>query len=229
MMSSHAASTLDGASTPRFRKCSDYVAGGAIHGAAAWSAYAVVEFIFSSVVFRVTRPYAIFTAWHWKLTGLLLIGFLTVGPLLGALAGFLIWRLRDGETVRVHPARVLELSACLTLTLAFTINLVAAAHGLPRRRLLAAARRTRVPHSADGGDALSTMDGPARPVDQLLGDFRAAARTGPGVRPDGHVDCRPARRAHRTLDAGVGAGLAGYRRPRDLGRDAAAASRRTAG
>lgn len=130
MMSSHAASTLDGASTPRFRKCSDYVAGGAIHGAAAWSAYAVVEFIFSSVVFRVTRPYAIFTAWHWKLTCLLLIGFLTVGPILGALAGFLIWRLRDGETVRVHPARVLELSACLTLTLAFTINLVAAAHGL---------------------------------------------------------------------------------------------------
>ena len=130
MTRSHAASILDAASTLRFRKCSDYVAEGAIHGAAAWSAYAVVEFIFSSVVFRVTRPYAIFTAWHWKLTGLLLIGFLTIGPLLGALAGFLIWRLRDRETVRVHPARVLELAASLTLTLAFTFNLVAA-HGLP--------------------------------------------------------------------------------------------------
>ena len=126
MISSPAAVTPDGASLPRFRKCSDYVTGGAIHGAAAWSAYAVVEFVFSSVVFRLTRPYSIFTAWHWKLTSLLLIGFLTAGPLLGALAGFLIWRLRGSESVRVHPSRVLELAASLTLTLAFTINLAAA-------------------------------------------------------------------------------------------------------
>jgi arylsulfatase A-like enzyme len=117
---------------PQFRKCSDYVAGGAIHGAAAWSAYAVVEFVCSSVLFRLTRPYSVFTAWHWKLTGLLLSGFLTVGLLLGALAGFLIWRLRDRETFRVHPARVLEQAASLSLALAFTINL-AAANGLPYR------------------------------------------------------------------------------------------------
>ena len=110
---------------PRFRNCSGYVAGGAIYGAAAWSAYAVVEFVFSSVLFRVTRPYSIFTAWHWELTCLLLIGYLAIGPLLGALAGWLIWRLRDRESVRVHPARALELAASLTLTLAFTINLAA--------------------------------------------------------------------------------------------------------
>ena len=61
---------------PRFEKSSDYLVSGAIYGAAAWSAYAVVEFVFSSVLFRVTRPYSGFTAWHWKLTGLLMIGFL---------------------------------------------------------------------------------------------------------------------------------------------------------
>jgi hypothetical protein len=55
-------------------------AGGAFHGAAAWSAYAVVEFVCSSVLFRLTRPYSVFTPWHWKLTALLLVGFLTIGP-----------------------------------------------------------------------------------------------------------------------------------------------------
>jgi hypothetical protein len=43
----------------------------------------------------------------------------------GALAGFLIWRWRDRESFRAHPARVLELAASLSLALAFTINLAA--------------------------------------------------------------------------------------------------------
>jgi arylsulfatase A-like enzyme len=102
------------------------VAGGAVHGIAAWSAYALVEFVFSSVLFRATRPYSIFTVWHWRLTCLLLVGFLTIGFLLGALAGLLIWRLRDWDSVRNYPARALELAASLTLTLAFAINLIAA-------------------------------------------------------------------------------------------------------
>ncbi len=130
MISSHAAGTPESASLSRFRKCSDYVAAGAIYGAAAWSAYAVVEFVFSSVLFRLTRPYSLFTAWHWKLTSLLAIGYLIAGPLRGTLAGLRIWRLRDSASVRVHPARVLELGASLTLALAFTINL-AAVHELP--------------------------------------------------------------------------------------------------
>jgi hypothetical protein len=53
---------------PQFRQCSDYVAGDAFHGAATWSAYAVVEFVCSSVLFRLARPYSVFTPWHWKLT-----------------------------------------------------------------------------------------------------------------------------------------------------------------
>jgi arylsulfatase A-like enzyme len=132
MTTSHPAGTLDGASIPQFQQGSDYVAAGAFHGAAAWSAYAVMEFVFSSVLFRLTRPYSVFTPWHWKLTALLLLGFLTIGPLLGALAGFLIWRWRNRETFRVHPARVLELAASLSLALAFTINLAAASE-LPYR------------------------------------------------------------------------------------------------
>jgi arylsulfatase A-like enzyme len=107
---------------PRIKSCADYVLRGAIHGIAAWSAYAVVEFVFTSVLFRLTRPYSVFTPWHWHLTGLLLLGYLVVGPILGALAGLVVWRFRDAATVRERPDRVLELTASLSLALAFLIN-----------------------------------------------------------------------------------------------------------
>lgn len=61
---------------------------GAFHGAAAWSAYAVVEFAASSVLFRLTRPYAVFTPWHWRLTALLIVGYIVTGGLLGAFASW---------------------------------------------------------------------------------------------------------------------------------------------
>ena len=48
--------------------------------------YAVVEFVFSSLVFGVTRPYATFTSWHWNLTATLMVGFLAIGLLAGAVA-----------------------------------------------------------------------------------------------------------------------------------------------
>jgi arylsulfatase A-like enzyme len=110
----------------KFEQCQDYVFGGAAYGAAAWSAYAVVEFLSSSVLFRLTRPYATFTPWHWKLTGELLLGFLVVGPILGAVAGFLLWLLRNTEGVRVSPRRALEIAASLTLSLAFLVNVLLA-------------------------------------------------------------------------------------------------------
>src|SRR5579862_5278681 len=104
------------------RNCSSYIRAGAIHGLAAWSAYALVEFVFSSVLFRLTRPYSVFTAWHWSLTGLLLLGFLAVGVAFGAFAGLLVWRQREAESVSANPSRALELAACLTLPLAFLIH-----------------------------------------------------------------------------------------------------------
>src|ERR1035441_3254426 len=72
---------------------------GAIHGVAAWSAYALLEFVFASVLFRLTRPYAIFTALHWQLTAMLLLGYLMVGVMCGAAAGAAAWVLRG--TVRL--------------------------------------------------------------------------------------------------------------------------------
>jgi len=93
---------------------------GAIHGAGAWSAYAVVEFIFSSVVFRFTRPYAVFTAWHWRLTALLLMGYLLLGLMLGAGVG--VWLYLRRKDDYASPA---------TLTLVFALLLnVGVAQGL---------------------------------------------------------------------------------------------------
>src|SRR5882724_2004931 len=93
---------------------------GALFGAAAWSAYAVVEFIFSSMVFRVTRPYAIFTAWHWRLTILVILGYFVCGLFAGALTGLgaVRWGGKDRRT------DLLEAGAGLTLVVALIANLL---------------------------------------------------------------------------------------------------------
>src|ERR1041385_6547237 len=56
---------------------------GIFQGAAAWSAYALIEFVVSSILFGILRPYAVFTPWHWQLTGLLGIGFLAAAGVAG--------------------------------------------------------------------------------------------------------------------------------------------------
>src|ERR1035441_10354764 len=66
----------------------------AISGAAAWRAYAAMEFVFAPALFRLTRPYAVFTAWHWQFTAMLLLGYLTVGIGCGAAAGAAAWMSR---------------------------------------------------------------------------------------------------------------------------------------
>jgi arylsulfatase A-like enzyme len=85
-----------------------------------------VEFVFSSVIFRTTRPYSIFTTWHWKLTAELLLAYLAIGLASGALAGYLVWLKRDGEAVRTNPARALELAAAVTLALGFEVHVLMA-------------------------------------------------------------------------------------------------------
>ena len=72
-----------------------YLALGAIQGLAAWCAYAVLEFLASSVAFRVARPYARFTTWHWVLTGQLAAAYLVHGIILGTLAGALVYLFRN--------------------------------------------------------------------------------------------------------------------------------------
>src|SRR5947199_107835 len=93
---------------------------GALFGVAAWSAYAVVEFVFSSLVFRVTRPYAIFPAWHWWLTILVIAGYLACGLFAGAVTGLgvALWGGKDRRT------DLLEAGASLTLVAALIANLL---------------------------------------------------------------------------------------------------------
>src|ERR1035441_5158495 len=109
------------------------VVSGAISGAAAWSAYALLEFVFASVLFRLTRPYAVFTAWHWQFTAMLLLGYLTVGIGCGAAAGAAAWMSRRSVHLNIESA------ATFTLVLAFGLHLLFWRKANPSRFWLLAA------------------------------------------------------------------------------------------
>src|SRR4051794_7415188 len=100
---------------------------GALFGAGAWSAYAVVEFIFTSMVFRLTRPYAIFPAWHWRLTILVILGYFVGGLLAGAIAGLGVglWRRKHPSADDLQSATGLTLVIALIATLLFNQGLTA--------------------------------------------------------------------------------------------------------
>ena len=101
-----------------------YLTLGVVQGLAAWSAYAVLEFLVSSVLFRLGRPYARFTTWHWELTGQLALSYIVTGVILGALIGLLVFRFRNTPRLSGAPiALVMEHTAALTLTLAIAIHL----------------------------------------------------------------------------------------------------------
>jgi arylsulfatase A-like enzyme len=102
----------------------DCLAWGALAGAATWSAYAVVEFAFTSLVFRATRPYAVFTGWHWQLTAMLVLGYLVAGPVAGAAAGLVVHLLRNTSLGENQPYRALETAAVLALVATWVLNLV---------------------------------------------------------------------------------------------------------
>ena len=95
---------------------------GIFQGAAAWSAYALIEFVVSSILFGILRPYAVFTPWHWQLTGLLVIGFLAAGCAAGALAALILWFARRDAIEDGAPA-LLEHASGLTVSLAFLTHL----------------------------------------------------------------------------------------------------------
>lgn len=85
---------------------------------AAWSAYALLEFVFASLLFRLARPHAVFSGWHWRLTALLLLGYLIAGLVCGAAAGAVAWILRRRAQLSI------EALASFTLVLAFGLHLV---------------------------------------------------------------------------------------------------------
>src|SRR3984957_14818478 len=108
-----------------------YLTVGIIQGLAAWSAYALIEFLASSVLFRLGRPYAQFTPWHWALTGQLMLAYLIAGAVSGGLAGLVVFFLRNTKRFSGRPtALVIEHAATLTLCLAIAIH-VATQHGAP--------------------------------------------------------------------------------------------------
>ena len=76
-----------------------------------------MEFAFASVLFRLSRPHAVFSAWHWKLTAILVLGYLIAGPVCGALAGAGAWILRRKVRISVEAA------ATLTLVIAFGLHI----------------------------------------------------------------------------------------------------------
>jgi arylsulfatase A-like enzyme len=96
------------------------VALGTLHGVAAWSAYGLLEFLFSSVLFRVVRPHAVFASWHWKLTAILLLGYLVAGLAFGAAAGAAVWMWR--RRVQVSGAAAATFSVVLAFGLHLALN-----------------------------------------------------------------------------------------------------------
>ena len=69
------------------------------------------------MLFRLVRPHAIFSWWHWKLTAMLLLGYLIAGLVSGAAAGATAWILRRRTQISAAAA------ATFTLVLAFALNL----------------------------------------------------------------------------------------------------------
>jgi|SRR5579871_21221 len=93
---------------------------GVVYGLSAWSAYAACEFVFSSLLYVWTRPYAAFTSWHWQLTWLLAGGYIAAALLAGSLAGLGVFLLGDPS-----ERRQLELAATFSLVLAFAVHILA--------------------------------------------------------------------------------------------------------
>ncbi|PWU10427.1 MAG: hypothetical protein C5B51_04305 [Terriglobia bacterium] len=108
------------------RALSHSILWGALYGLAAWSAYAATEVVFSSLLFGLTRPYSIFTPWHWQLTWLLVPAFFLAGIFTGAVAGAAVFFVGLSR----NPA-ALECAASLSLVLAFIVQVVTAQQGQP--------------------------------------------------------------------------------------------------
>jgi arylsulfatase A-like enzyme len=93
---------------------------GVLQGVTVWAIYAVVEFLLSAVLYRATRPYAVFASWYWDLTGPLIIAYFMCGAAAGVIAGLVVYSLEDVRLgQRARPALLLEHAVALTLVLTF--------------------------------------------------------------------------------------------------------------
>jgi len=98
---------------------------GAVWGLSAWAAYCATEFVFSSLLFKFTRPYSTFPSWHWQPTWLLVAAFFATGIVCGAAAGLAVFFFGNSR----NPLQF-EQAGTLTLALAFLIRVVTAWPGL---------------------------------------------------------------------------------------------------
>jgi arylsulfatase A-like enzyme len=116
----------------RLRRCALQ---GVVQGVAAWSAYAVVEFIASSLFFRMARPYAVFAPWHWAPTVLLLATYLGIGAGVGLLAGVGVSLLSpQSHLLRNRPSGLIfERIATLVLLVAFAAGVARGAVSLSEK------------------------------------------------------------------------------------------------
>jgi arylsulfatase A-like enzyme len=103
----------------------------------AWSAYAVTEFVSTSVLHTVIHRFSVFTPWHWRLTALLVAAYLVTGILTGALAGLAVHVLRRKTRLLSGSGdRVLDAAAAFTVAAAFAINLRANPLGVAGKEVL---------------------------------------------------------------------------------------------
>ncbi len=97
------------------------VVNGAFAGLAIWLAYGIVEFALSVAIPQLWLTDWELLPWQWPLIGMLFGVYALAGLLVGALGG--AWLARSGRSPSRGSHRTL---ACLVLTMAFAVNLIAA-------------------------------------------------------------------------------------------------------
>ena len=101
------------------------ITAGLAWGVAMWSAYAILEYFLLSAIPLFLGPQAIFTASHWRLSGLLFGGYWILGAITGAAAGTLIrYYYPKSAAAQKRRLDLGRLPATLGLLLAVEVNLL---------------------------------------------------------------------------------------------------------
>jgi arylsulfatase A-like enzyme len=102
--------------------------GGALHGAVAWGAYAVVEHVLLTLSTLMHESQIVLAPHHWIVIATVVATFVATGFVLGGLVGLTLKALEQRGLIATTPAPAARLRtvAALTLTLAFGANVLAA-------------------------------------------------------------------------------------------------------
>jgi arylsulfatase A-like enzyme len=99
---------------------------GMISGVVAWTVYAIVECLFSSILPWFIKPNHLYVPVHWGFTGLLFLFYPLAGLILGGMAGFALHLYSTRATVmrNLQPTTFLPAFATLTIVLGYSINFI---------------------------------------------------------------------------------------------------------